>query len=124
VRNLPAKFVTCDYADSPRTCSATIELIVNRTQRDYERRAVPVTDNMAGYDAALRYSTRGATITHKQVIIWLISTSEQSPDRAGWSGRVGRLMRHNCRAQVSTGGRGIIMKAARAEPLDPGIERR
>jgi len=60
---------------------------------------VPATDNMAGYGAAVRYSTRGASITHKQVIIWLIRVSGLRTSRAGWSTAVGRLVWHNCTAQ-------------------------
>jgi len=79
----------------------------HRSRQDETMRweLVPVMDNMAGYSAAVRYSTRGATITHKQVIIWLISASELRPNRAGRSNRVGRLVWHNCRAPVGIGGR-------------------
>jgi len=84
---------------------------------------VPATNNiMAGYGIALRYSTTGATITHKQVIIWLISAGELRSNRAGWSNTVGRLVWHNCTAQSSAGGQ--HHKSGRDQRLDPGIVRR
>jgi len=40
---------------------------------------------MAGYASAVRYSKRRASITHKQVIIWLIRASGLRARRAGRS---------------------------------------